>query len=135
MVLETTFIGYTIQNLKGLFGLEMSRYWKTSFKEADLEANQESLFNLNQITDKQINKQNRTVEQNQSVQQNQTRQNQISRINQFSDSEDNDIDKLALLGTYQNEPKSYKEARNSPNWPHWLTAIGIEINQLNKQKT
>ena len=106
-----------------------------NFKEADLEANQESLFDLNQITDKQINKQNRTVEQNQSVQQNQTRQNQISRINQFSDSEDDDIDELALLGTYQNEPKSYKEARNSPDWPHWLTAMGVEIDQLNKQKT
>ena len=61
-------------------------------------------------------------------------QNQ-SRQNQFSELDDDDIDELALLETNQNEPRSYKEARNSPDWPNWQTAMGVEINQLEKQKT
>jgi len=42
---------------------------------------------------------------------------------------------LALLGTNQNEPRSYKEATKSPNWPNWQMAMGVEIDQLEKQKT
>ena len=43
----------------------------------------------------------------------------LIRQNQFSKLEDDDIDELALLGTNYNEPRSYKEAIKSPDWPHW----------------
>ena len=30
---------------------------------------------------------------------------------------------------------SYREAIKSPDWPNWQTAMGVEIDQLEKQKT
>ena len=89
----------------------------------------------------EINEQNQSVGQNQSEEQeqNQSRQNQSrqnqSRQNQYSELEDDDIDELALLGTNQNELRSYKEAIKSTDWPNWQTAMGIEMDQLKKQKT
>jgi len=43
----------------------------TTSKEADLEVNEESLFDLNE-RDKQINKQNQAIEQNRAIKQNQS---------------------------------------------------------------
>ena len=39
------------------------------------------------------------------------------------------------LGTNQDEPRSYKEAIKSPDWPNWQTVMGNEMDQLKKQKT
>ena len=127
--------------------LENQFYNFNTSKETNLEVDEESLINLNQITDKQIIKQNqpveqnrpvkqnRPIEQNRPVEQNQSVRQKQTRQNQYSELEDDDIDKLALLGTNQNKPRSYKEAIKSPDWPHWQTAMGAEIDQLEKQKT
>ena len=77
--------------------LENQFYNFNSSKEADLQVNQESVFDLNQI------KRNQSVEQNRTTQ------------NLYSELDDDDIDELALLGTNQDEPRSYKEAIKSPD--------------------
>ena len=79
-------------------------------------------------TKKQINKLLNKIKQNHSIRQRTTQ-------NQYSELDNDDINKLALLGTNQDKPRSYKKAIKSHNWPNWQTAIGNEMDQLKKQMT